>query len=170
MYGGDGKEELPGRRVLINPKEMLPHPDVEDAVWEKLLSLPSQSLPKRQARPVKRLTALAHELALDDLLPNAGKKAHAEMHKVLDSAQVRYVEEISKARKAVMTVEGKSVKTDLENQAKTFDEFLERADYRVIEDAYKRASRVISPDLARIYSEFLADKDDEEDDIEEALI
>ena len=149
---------------------MLPHPDVEDAVWEKLLSLPSQSLPKRQARPVKRLTALAHELALDDLLPNAGKKAHAEMHKVLDSAQVRYVEEISKARKAVMTVEGKSVKTDLENQAKTFDEFLERADYRVIEDAYKRASRVISPDLARIYSEFLADKDDEEDDIEEALI
>lgn len=170
MYGGDGKIELPGRKVLINPKELLPNPDIEDEVWDKLLSLPSQSLPKRQARPVKRLTALAHELALDELLPNAGKKAHAEMHKVLDGAQVRYADEISAARKAVMTVEGKSVKTDLENQSKTFDEFLEKADYRVIDDAYNKAKRVTSPDLARSYSEFLAEKDEDADDIEEALI
>ena len=63
-----------------------------------LLSLPSQTLPKRQARPVKRLTALAHELAADGLLSDAGKKAHAEMHKVLDGGQVRYAEEIRKAR------------------------------------------------------------------------
>ena len=38
---------------------------------------------------MKRLTALAHELASDGLLPDAGKKAHAEMHKVLDAAQAR---------------------------------------------------------------------------------
>ena len=44
------------------------------------------------AQPAKRLTALAHELASDGLLPDAGKKAHAEMHKVLDAAQVRYAD------------------------------------------------------------------------------
>jgi hypothetical protein len=65
-------------------------------VWQKLLSLPSQTLPKRHARPVKRLTALAHELAVDGLLADAGKKAHAEMHKVIAGAQVRYAEEIKK--------------------------------------------------------------------------
>src|SRR6202158_2691487 len=43
MSGGVdvGESELPGRRVLINPKEMKPNPSVPEAVWEKLLSLPS---------------------------------------------------------------------------------------------------------------------------------
>ena len=170
MYGGDGSETLPGRRVLINPKEMLPNPGIEEIVWEKLLSLPSQSLPKRQSRPVKRLTILAHELAVDGFLTDAGKKAHAEMHKVLDGAKVRYSTEIKAAREAVLTVEGKSVKTDLEKKEKSFDEFIEIADYRVIEDAYKRASRIISPDLARTYSEYLADQDKDAIDYEDALI
>ena len=171
MTGGDDGEELPGRRVLINPREMKPNPAVPEEVWHKLLSLPSQTLPKRQARPVKRLTALAHELAADDLLKDAGKIAHAEMHKVLDGAQVRYADEISKARDAVLKVEGKTVRTDIETKAMSLDDFVEVADYAVIEDAYKRAGRVISPDLATTYSEHLASKaSDEDEDQEDALI
>ncbi|WP_217649912.1 hypothetical protein [Roseovarius azorensis] len=75
MSGGDGGDDLPGRRVLINPVELKPNPSIPEAVWDKLLSLPSQSLPKRHARPVKRLTSLAHELAVDGLLEDAGKAA-----------------------------------------------------------------------------------------------
>ena len=75
MSGGEAGEELPGRRVLINPREMKPNPAISEDVWQKLLSLPSQTLPKRQARPVKRLTALAHELAVDGLLADAGRTA-----------------------------------------------------------------------------------------------
>jgi len=163
-------EELPGRRVLINPREMKPNPAIPEEVWQKLLSLPSQTLPKRQARPVKRLTALAHELAADALLPDAGKKAHAEMHKVLDGAQVRYAEEIKKAREAVLTVEGKTVKADVETKAMSFNDFVEAADYAVIEDAYRRAARIISPDLATTYSEYLAGKASDDEDPEDALI
>jgi type III restriction enzyme len=170
MSGGEAGEELPGRRVLINPREMKPNPAITEDVWQKLLSLPSQTLPKRQARPVKRLTALAHELAVDGLLADAGKKAHAELHKVLDGAQVRYAVEIRKARDSVLTVEGKTVKADVETKEMTFDDFVEAADYAVIEDAYKRAARVISPDLATTYSEHLASKAGEDDDPEEALI
>lgn len=170
MSGGDGGEELPGRRVLVNPAEMKPNPEIPEAAWEKLVSLPSQTLPKRQARPVKRLTSLAHELAADKLLPEAGKLAHAEMHKVLQGARARYKDEIADARKAVLTVEGKSLKADLDAREMTFDDFLEVADYAVIEDAYRRAGRAISPDLATTYCYFLAKSEGDRDDLEGALI
>ncbi len=170
MTGGEGEEQLEGRRILVKPQEMKPNPGIEEKVWEKLLSLPSQSLPKRQASPVKRLTALAHELAADKLLLDAGKKAHSEMHKVLDSAKVRYEDEMLKARGDVLTVEGKTVKADVGTKDMTFDEFVEAADYAVIEDAFKRAGRMISPDLARTYAEHLAGSVETEEDPEEMLI
>jgi hypothetical protein len=171
MNGGDGGDSaLPGRRVLINPKEMKPNPDLSESVWEKFLSLPSQSLPQRAAKPVRRLTALAQELAMDGLLPDAGKIAHAEMHKVLEAAQARYKDEISAARKNVLTVAGKSLRADLVGNDKSFDEFWESADYSVIEDAYRRAARILSPDVARTYAEFLADKKIHIDTFEEALM
>lgn len=170
LTGSDSGEELPGRRVLINPQEMKPNPAIPEEVWQKLLSLPSQTLPKRQARPVKRLTALAHELAADALLPDAGKKAHAEMHKALDGAKVQYAEEIEKAREAVLSVEGKTVKVDIKTRGMTFNDFVEAADCAVIEDAYRRAARIISPALATSYSEHLACKADEDEDAEDALI
>ena len=170
MTGGDSGEELPGRRVLINPCEMKPNPALPESIWEKLLSLPSQTLPKRQARPIKRLTALAHELAADGVLADAGKIAHSEMHRVLDAAQVRYTDAIKKARETVLTVEGKTVKADVETKTMTFNDFIETADYAVIDDAYKRAGRVISADLTRTYSEHLASKAPEGEDPEDALI
>lgn len=170
MTGGDSGEDLPGRRVLINPREIKPNPALSEDIWEKLLSLPSQALPKRQARPIKRLTALAHELAADGLLANAGKIAHHELHKALDAARVQYADAIKKAREAVLIVEGKTVKASIETQAMSFDDFIEEADYAVIEDAYKRAGRVITADLARTYSEHLASKASESEDPEDALI
>ena len=170
MSGGDGGEELPGRRVLINPVELKPNPSIPEEVWDKLLSLPSQTLPKRHARPVKRLTSLAHELAMDGLLADAGKAAHAEMHKVLDGVRARFRPEIEAARKSVLTVEGKSLKADLKGGGMSFDDFLEEADYAVIEDAYRRAGRAISPDLATSYSDYLARNEGDTDDMEGALI
>lgn len=123
MSGGDDGEDLPGRRVLINPVELKPDPALPEAVWDKLLSLSSQTLPKRHASPVKRLTSLAHELAVDGLLVDAGKAAHAEMHKALNGIRARYKAEIEAARKSVLTVEGKSLK----GGSMSFDDFLEEA-------------------------------------------
>lgn len=170
MTGGDAGEDLPLRRILIKPIDVTPNPDIPKEVWGKLLSLPSQTLPKKQARPVKRLTALAHELAVDGLLPGAGAKAHTEMHKVLDHAQTTFADRIKAAREAVLTVEGTTLSANIETQEKTFNDFVEAADYAVIEDAYKRAARVISPDLARTYAEHLASKDEDAEDEDEALI
>jgi len=169
--GSDGGEaRLPGRRVLINAKEMKPNPSVPEIIWEKFLSLPSQSLPQRGAKPVKRLTVLAHELSADGLLPGAGKRAHREMHKVLDAAQARYASEIAAARKSVLTVEGKTLIADMKSKGKSFDDFWEEADYAVIEGAYRRASRILTADVSRTYAEYLADKKTEADSREDALM
>ncbi|BCG45663.1 hypothetical protein GEOBRER4_n0426 [Citrifermentans bremense] len=170
MKGGDDGKGLPGRRVLINPKDMTPNPSTPESVWEKFRTLPSQSLPHRGAKPLKRLTALAHELAWDKLLPGAGKIAHGEMHKLLDALQIRFSGEIAAARKEVLKVEGYTTIADMRIKEKTLDEFLEEADYVVIEDSYRRAGRILSPDIARTYSEYLAAKNEDAEDMEEALI
>lgn len=170
LMTGESGEVLPDRRILINPYELTPNHEIPEEVWQKLLSLPSQTLPKRQARPVKRLTALAHELANDDLLPDAGKKAHAEMHKVLDEAMFRHAEEVKEARSSVMTMEGKTLKADLGMQRMSFDDFVEAADYAVIEEAYKSATRILSPDLAKSYGEHLAGGQSSAENLEEALM
>ncbi len=170
LAGVEGGDKLPGRRVLINPQVMLPNPDVPEEAWSKLVSLPSQTLPKKQAKPIKRLTILAHELAFDRLLSDAGMLAHSKMHKALNGAQEQYEEEIIAARNSVLKVEGKSLRADVASGEMSFNDFLERADMAVIEDAFKRASRILSPDLAKTYAEYLAvsiyDEEEMEDEIE----
>ena len=148
----------------------IPNPSVPKEVWDKLVSLPSKTMPKKQARPIKRLTGLAHELAADAILPDAGKAAHAHLHQLLDKAQSDHVEAIEKAQKAVLTVEGKTGRAAVGSTNMTFDDFVEDADLAVIEDAYKRAAQMISPDIAKTYSEYLAAKNSEDEDEEEALI
>ena len=172
MKGGvdEGESVLTGRRVLINPIEVKPNPDIPEDLWCKLETLPSQTLPKKVAKPIKRLTSLAHELASDNLLDDAGKKAHNHLHEALDKAKTTYANEIKKARESVLVMEGKSLKTDLKGQKKSFDEFVEDADYTVINDAFRRAARGLSPDLAKTYANYLAKKNDETDSKEEALM
>jgi type III restriction enzyme len=171
--GGDDTGPPSTIRVLINPKTMKPNSAASAATWAKFESLPSQSRPQRAAKPPKRLTALAHELSADGLLPDAGKKAHAEMHKVLDAVQVRYKDLIVEKRNVVMRVEGKTLKADLKNKDKSFDQFWEDADMPVIDDAYRRAARFITADIARTYTEALAQRKAEHgdfDDLEDALV
>lgn len=173
LMKGDDTLPAPSGRVLINPVEVNPNSSASLAVWQKFVSLPSQTRPQRSAKPAKRLTALAHELASDEILPNAGKQVHAEMHKVLDKAQDTYKTQIEFRRKAVMTVDGKTVVADMKGRSKTFDEFWEAADLAVIDDAYRCAARIFSPDISRTYVDALAYRvanPDEAEDFEEALI
>lgn len=169
MHGGGDVPPL--GRVLINAVEMKPNPAVQDAVWTTFTSLPSQTRPQHGARSPNRLTILAHALAADGLLPKAGQKAHAAMHKALDAFVAQGEYEFNAKRKAVKTVEGRTIVlqlTDGEAQSQTFQT---DADAAVINDAYRRTARIISPDIARTYTEHRArQKADAEDDFENALI
>lgn len=167
MNGDDTLSATPGR-ILVNPVEMKPNSEASSAVWEAFEALPSQSRPQRGAKPAKRLTALAQELADDGILDDAGQKAHRILHLALDEFQDSHKEKIKAKRDSVMTVDGKTVVADLKGKAKTFNEFWEDADMAVIDDAYRRAARIFTPDISRSYVEHLAkkiaraDKDPEE--------
>ncbi len=158
-------------RVLVNPKEMKPNPAATATVWDKFASLLSQTRPQRDAKPPIRLTALAHELAWDQLLPDAGQKAHTAMHKVLDAFLSGRAREFADQRMKVMTVDGRTIEADLRSGEFRDKTFQAEADYVVVNDAYRRAARILSPDIARTYTEALAKRKPEaEDDFEGALI
>jgi len=166
-----GGESPPTGRILINPIEMKPNPAVPETVWEKFVSLPSQTRPQRVAKPAIRLTALAHELASDGLLPGAGGKAHAAMHKVLDDFIAERAQAFAEKRAAVMTVEGRTIIADLKSGDTHDDRFQADADDAVVGDAYRRTARIISPDIARTYTMELAKRKPEaEEDFDDALI
>lgn len=172
MRGDDSAPPPPGR-VLVNPVEMLPNPAAGAEVWALFERLPSQTRPQRGAKPARRLTALAHELASDDILPGAGKLAHAALHAVLDGLQESEKDKIAAKRKGVLTVDGKTVVADLRGRTKSFDEFWEDADMAVIDDAYRRAARIFSPDVSRTYVDALAYRaadPEDADEFEEALV
>jgi type III restriction enzyme len=173
LMKGDDTMPPSGGRILVNSVEMKPNPAASAALWEVFEALPSQTRPQRGAKPAKRLTALAHELASDDILPGAGKLAHADMHRALDKFQESEKAKIEAKRKAVLTVDGKTVVADLRGKNESFDDFWEDADMAVINDAYRRASRIFSPDISRTYADHLAYKvstPDEPDEFEEAIL
>lgn len=160
--GGDdgGSGGGAGRRVLFDPVEMKPNPDLREEIWGCFDALPSQSLPKRGAKPIKRLTALAQALADDELLLDAGKAAHKQLHAVLDGLAVRYRPEVEAATTDVETVEGETVHGHLGGTV-DYSAFSEFADDRVIADAYRAAERAFSADVARTYAEHIAGDDDD---------
>ena len=173
LMTGDDTAATSTGRVLINPVEMTPNPTIAEDVWKAFEELPSQSRPQRGAKPAKRLTALAHELAADDILEGAGRKAHTALHAALDRFQATQSTKIEEKRKAVLTVDGKTVVANMKGQSKTFEQFWEDADMAVIDDAYRRAARILSPDIARTYVDYLAYKEatpDDPDEFEEALM
>lgn len=166
-----GGEVPPTGRILINPVVVKPNPSIPAAVWKRFDSLPSQSRPQRAAKPAIRLTALAHELASDGLLPGAGGKAHAAMHKVLDDFIAQREQEFADKRASVMTVEGRTVIADLKSGEARDDGFEVDADELVVGDAYRRTARMISPDIARTYTiERAKRKPMADEDFDEALI
>lgn len=168
----DGGGDMPPTgRVLINAVEMKPNPAVPAQVWTKFVELPSQTRPQRGAKPPVRLTALAHELAADGLLPGAGGKAHAAMHAMLDSFIRERGRAFDKKREQIMTVNGRTVFADLRTGMLSDGLFQADADDAVIGDAYRRSARILSPDIARTYTiERAKRKPEAEDDMDGALI
>lgn len=170
--GGDGDSGGgPGRRVLFDPVTLLPNPGVPEEVWERFDMLPSQTIPKRAAKPIKRLTAIAKAMADDGLNDDAGKQAHAHLHSVLDGRRVQYKDKIEAAVRDVMTMEGEELRGKLHsNTAISRKAFTDTADHRAIQDAYRAAGRIFSAELARTYVGHLAGDDADDDELREATV
>ncbi len=140
-------------------------------VWEAFDQLPSQTLPRKAVKPVKRLSALAQALSRDALRPHARKDAYAELFGVLDGLTARYKDKIEEASYAILEVEGETLVATLgSDSAATPEKFTEVADDRSVEADFKAAGRVLSPDLARKYADHVAVATEDDDGLFDAHV
>ena len=149
-------------RVLVEPELMTPHPAIPEELWAAFGELPTQTLPRKGASPVKRLTAIAHALAADGLVSAAGHLAHEQLHGVLAGLSAQYASELAVAEEEVRTVRGGVIRGTATYGMRSEGDFTEAADDVAIRDAYRQATRAIAPDIARTYVDVLAPDDDDE--------
>ena len=158
-----------GRRVLFDPIPLYANPAIAQAVWERFSTIPSVTIPKKNVKPIRRLTALATALSKDHLIDEAVEQAYKHLHAVLDGRTVQYREKIAKAREDVLTMEGEEVRGRI-GGGLSYRAFSVSADPRAIEDYYRTSPRVLSPALCASYVDHLVGPGGDEDELLEAHI
>lgn len=166
--GEDGGGGL-GRRVLFDPIPLCANPAIAQAVWKRFSVIPSVTIPKKNVKPIRRLTALATALSKDHLIDEAVEQAYKHLHAVLDGRTVQYREKIAKAREDVLTMEGEEVRGRI-GGGFSYRAFSVSADPRAIEDYYRTSTRVLSPALCASYVDHLVGPDGDEDELLDAHI
>ncbi|WP_237160485.1 type III restriction endonuclease subunit R [Mycolicibacter engbaekii] len=161
-------EEMPGtagtKKILIDGRELRPNPDIPEPVWSAWEKLPTQTLPKRGARPVKRLVTLAQALAMDGVHPGALSDAEREMHVILDTYAKRYGSLLDQQIDEVWRVDIQQISGTSMSDKLTYREFSMRADDRAIRSAFEDAKKAFGADIAQSYVNHLAGDDDQDDD------
>jgi type III restriction enzyme len=160
-----------GRRVLYKPVDMHPNKDIPEFVWDAFDALPSQSLPRKVAKPTKRLTALAQALSRDRLLPDARKAAYIELFAVLDGLMARHKDKVDANVHGILEVEGETIVASVPGKnVGDAIKFVEVADERSVDADFKNAQGILSPDLARKYADHIAEEDEDDDGLFDAQI
>ena len=176
MFGGsehddDGTGGGAGRRVLLAPIDMDVNPAIPEAVWEAFDTLPSQTLPRRAARPVQRLFALAQALSRDGLTPDARKDAYQKLFAKLDGLLAQHQEQVAAASRGILHVEGETlVVRVVSGEVRKHQRFVEVADDQSVEADFKAACRTLTADLARKYADHLAPHDEDDEGLFDAHV
>ena len=167
----DGTGGGTGRRVLLAPMDLNVNPAIPDAVWEAFDELPSQTLPRRTARPVRRLSAFAHALSRDGLRADARKDAYRRLFAKLDGLLAQHREAVASASKGILRVEGETLVVGVIG-GEISDEgvFVEAADELSVEADFRAAGRVLTADIARQYADQLAEADEDDDGLFDAHV
>lgn len=168
-------ESIPGseKKAVIDGRELERNPNVPPEVWDLWESLPTQTLPQRGARPVKRLVALAQALSADGVSPGALGKVGEELHRILDGYATRYSDKLDAAIEEVWDVHVKEIKGRFGKEGLSYTEFVERADDRAIRTGFEAAKKAFGADVAHSYVNHLAGADDDDsgdDDLREAFV
>lgn len=159
-----------GRRVLFEPVTLLPNPAVPAEVWERFEGLPTVTIPKYRSKPIKRFTALAAALTKDKIVDQAVKRANDELNRVVESRATQYKEQVDRARKDIRTLSGEELRARIGGGEFVSSPFELTADTRAILEAYKVASRHLSPALCSAYVDYLVPDDAIEADLLDAYI
>lgn len=153
----------PARRVLLAPVDMHANAAVPQIVWEAFDELPSQTLPRKTARPVRRLAALTQALSRDSLRADARKDAYRKLFAKLTGLQAQHAGHVAAAIKDILHVEGESLVAGVvQGEVRERETFVEAADEQSVEADFRAACRVLTADLARKYADHLAGENDDD--------
>ena len=167
----DGTGGGTGRRVLFAPVDMNINPAMPDAIWDAFDALPSQTLPRKAARPLRRLSAFAQALSRDGLRSNARKDAYRNLFDKLDGLMAQHKAKVAAASKGILEVQGETlVARIVGGDVRAQEAFVEAADERSIEADFQAASHVLTADLARKYADHLAEGDEDDDGLFDAHV
>jgi len=161
-----------GKKVLLDGRELKPNQAIPASVWEVWDALPTETLPRRGARPIKRLVWLAQALSADGVRLGALSEVESTMHAILDSLAVRYKGEFEAAMEEVWSVRGLTISGRRKTGKLTYSDFVERADDRAIRVGFEDAKKAFGADVAQSYVNHLAseDSDDDDDGLREAFV
>ncbi|GAB4007129.1 DEAD/DEAH box helicase [Nocardioides ultimimeridianus] len=167
-------DEMPGKRVgpkvLVDGKELLPNPQVSEAVWDLWDRLPTQTMPQKGARPVKRLVALAQALAADGVRPGALKQVEAEICSLLDTYAGQYAGALDQAVQEIWDVHVQEILGKVGGTKLSYQQFVVRADDRAIRTGFRFAKAAFGADVAMAYVDHLAPDDDDDDFLRDAFV
>ena len=170
-HDGDGTGGGTGRRVLLAPVDMDVNQTIPEAVWKTFDALPSQTLPRKAARPVRRLLALALALSRDGLRANARRDAYQILFAKLDGLLAQHKEAAAAASRGILQVEGETlVARVVGGNVREHHSFVEAADEQSVEADFKGAGRALTADLARKYADHLASHDEDGDGLFDAHV
>ncbi len=160
-----------GKKTVIDGRELGPNPNVPDAVWDLWGTLPTQTLPRRGARPVKRLLLLALALAADGIWPDAIRRVEQDLHTILDASVVLYKSQVEAAISEVWSVEVQQIEGRFRRKGLTYREFVERADDRAIRTGFEAAKKAFGADVAQSYVNHVVGPDEgDDDDLRDAFV
>ncbi|OIO09665.1 MAG: type III restriction endonuclease subunit R [Elusimicrobia bacterium CG1_02_63_36] len=159
-------DAIPGgeKKAVLDGKELRSNPKILETVWQVWESLPTQTLPQRGARPVKRLIALAQALSADGVSPGALRQVEKELHTILDAYATRFKDKLDTAIREVWAVHIQQIEGQFGKTGLTYSEFIERADDRAIRTGFEAAKKAFGADVAQSYVDHLAGPDDESSD------
>lgn len=153
----DGTGGGEGRRALLAPQDMRANAAILEAVWTAFDALPSETLPRKQVRPIFRFVALSHALSTDGLRADAIKEAYRELSKTLEAFCTRFPERLEAAVEEVVTMDGEALSINVHSGSITaVESFRETADTRAIAAQYNMARRRLTPELAKRHAERVA--------------
>ena len=171
-HDDDGTGGGAGRRVLLSPVDMDVNQAIPEAVWAAFDELPSQTLPRKATRPVRRLAALAQALSRDGLRADAHKDGLSKGSSAkLDGLLAQHKEKVAAASKGILQVEGETlVARVVGGEVREHQTFVETADEHSVEADFRAGCRTLTADLARKYADHLARGDEDDDGLFDAHV
>lgn len=165
----DGVPDGSGRKAIIEECKLLPNAAV-DFVWPVWDAIPTMTVPRRGAAPVKRLASLAHALATDGVRPGAVKEVAGLIHAALDGANVEFASKVKASMAEVLAVRLQQISGRIGKGNIAYADIIEHADERAIRAAFEDARKAFGSDIASMYVDHLVGQDSDDDDLRGAFI